>query len=357
MLLRRLLALALFTLPGLTSATSMPSPMTSGTMTSQTMTYSHSTTTVLTAPTDLRATRGVLTGPETPAPSFTELIPSWNAVTPVGSSLTLEVRAKQAAGWSGWYSFGTWMSEDGRSSLDGQSDAAGTLNTDTLSLKAPASAYQYRVTLRGAARLSLLAFTTSRKARFSPAASAASDRAVWGKVLNVPQRSQMIYPGGGEVWCSPTSTSMILAFWGIDVKVPAAAAATYDNAYDGTGNWSFNAAYAGSLGLRAFVSRLPDLAAAERYISAGVPLAVSLGWKPGELPGAAVPSSSGHLMVLVGFDRAGNPVLNDPAAPGDASVRRSYPRAAFERLWQEHSGGAVYIMAPPATILPATARP
>lgn len=343
MFLRRLLTLALFTLPGLTSATAMTS------------TYPHSTTTVLTSPADFKvpgfnSVGGVLTGPETPAPAFTELIPSWNAVTPAGSSLTLEVRAKQAAGWSNWYSFGTWMSADGRSSLDGQKDAAGALNTDTLSLKAPASAYQYRVTLRGPVQLSLLAFTTSTKA--VKLSFSVSDKAAWGKVLNVPQRSQMIYPGGGEVWCSPTSTSMILAFWGIQVTVPAAAAATYDKAYDGTGNWPFNTAYAGSLGLRAFVSRLPNLAAAESYISAGMPLAVSLGWKAGELPGAAVPSSSGHLMVLVGFDRAGNPVLNDPAAPGDASVRRSYPRAAFERLWQEHSGGTVYVMAPPTVTLP-----
>ncbi len=206
--------------------------------------------------------------------------------------------------------------------------------------------------LRGAARLSLLAFTTSRRAEGTPAPAPVSDRAAWGKVLDVPQRSQMIYPGGGEVWCSPTSTSMILAYWGIQVTVPQAAQATFDRAYDGTGNWPFNTAYAGSLGLRAFVARLPGLAAAERYISAGIPLAVSLGWKAGELPGAPIPSSSGHLMVLVGFDRSGDPVLNDPAAPSDAAVRRSYPRAAFERLWQGHSGGTVYVMAPAGTRLP-----
>ncbi len=342
MLYRRLLALSLLALSGLTEAT----------MT--TTTYSHSTTTVLNIPADLtgpgvKRAGNVLTGPETAAPAFRELIPSWNAVTPAGSSLTLEVRAKQAGGWTRWYSFGTWMSTEGRSSLAGQKDAAGTLNTDTLSLSAPATAYQYRVTQRGAAQLSLLAFTTSDKGRNAPAPS---NRVAWGKVLNVPQRSQMIYPGGGEVWCSPTSTSMILAFWGKSVTVPQAAAATFDTAYDGTGNWPFNTAYAGSQGLRAFVSRLPGLSEAERYISAGIPLAVSLGWKAGELPGAAVPTSSGHLMVLVGFDAAGNPVLNDPAAPSDATVRRSYPRAAFERLWQEHSGGVVYVMAPPNVALP-----
>ena len=321
----------------------------SGMTQAATMTSAHSTTTVLTAPADFKVSGSVLTGPETAAPAFTTLIPSWNAVTPAGSSLTLEVRAKQAVGWTRWYSFGSWMSAEGRSSLNGQKDASGALNTDTLSLKSPATAYQYRATLHGPVQLSLLAFTTSREGRTPPATS---DRAAWGKVLEVPQRSQMIYPGGGEVWCSPTSTSMILAYWGVQVTVPQAAKATYDRAYDGTGNWPFNTAYAGSLGLRAYVSRLPDLSAAERYIQAGLPLAVSLGWKKGELPGAAVPSSSGHLMVLVGFDKAGNPVLNDPAAPSDDTVRRTYPRAAFERLWQEHSGGTVYVMAPADRALP-----
>jgi Peptidase_C39 like family len=320
-----------------------------------TMTFATSTTTVLTAPADfkqagLNVAGPLLTGPETVAQPFTELIPSWNAVTPPGSSVTVEVRVKQAGKWTRWYSFGTWTSQDGRSSLNGQQDAAASVSTDTLKLKAPAGAYQYRATLRGAATLSLLAFTTSSKG--SPTRPAASDRAAWGKVLNVPERSQMIYPGGGENWCSPTSTSMILAYWGIDVTVPQAARATYDKAYDGTGNWSFNAAYAGSLGLRAYVARLPGLAAAEGYIAAGIPLAVSLGWKPGELPGAPIAASSGHLMVLVGFDAAGNPVLNDPAAASNETVRRTYPRSNFERLWQTHSGGTVYVMAPVGKALP-----
>ncbi len=29
----------------------------------------------------------------------------------------------------------------------------------------------------------------------------------------MPLRSQMIYPNGGEVWCSPTSVAMLLAYW------------------------------------------------------------------------------------------------------------------------------------------------
>lgn len=299
------------------------------------------------------AASGTLTGQALKVPAFDELVPSWNAVTPGAGSVTVEVRAQTGAAWSRWFSFGNWSSGEGRASLNGQRDAAGQVLTDTLRLTARATGYQYRVTLRGAGTaVRLLAFNTADRARRTAGLGQAGNRSLWGRVIDVPQRSQMIYPDGGEVWCSPTSVSMILARHGLNVTVPQAAGGTFDRAYQGTGNWSFNAAYAGGLGMRAFVTRLPSLAAAERYTAAGVPLAVSLGWKKGELPGAPLTYSDGHLMVLVGFDASGNPVLNDPAAPTDAGVRRSYPRAAFERQWLGHSGGLSYVITPPGQKLP-----
>ncbi|GMA16256.1 peptidase C39 family protein [Deinococcus metallilatus] len=299
------------------------------------------------------AASGTLTSQPLKVAPFDELVPSWNAVTPGAGSVTVEVRAQTGAGWSRWFSFGTWQSSEGRSSLNGQKDAAGQVLTDTLRLNAKASAYQYRVTLRGAGtNVRLLAFNTADRARRTAGLGQPGDRGHWGKVVNVPQRSQMLYPGGGEVWCSPTSVSMILAQHGLNVTVPQAASGTFDRAYNGTGNWPFNTAYAGALGLRAFVTRLPSLAEAERYTAAGLPLAVSLGWNKGELPGAPLTYSDGHLMVLVGFDAQGNPVLNDPAAPNEAGVRRTYPRAAFERQWLTHSGGLSYVITPPGAKLP-----
>ncbi|TSA80320.1 peptidase C39 family protein [Deinococcus detaillensis] len=297
---------------------------------------------------------GTLSGTVSGLSAYDELIPSWNALTPPGSSLTLEVKP---AGASRFYSFGTWQSAAGRSSLDGQKDSFGQVLTDTLRLSKKVSGFDYRLTLMASGAgpsLSLLAFNTSDRSRRMAAAGAAGDKTRWNKVLNVPLRSQMLYKDGGEVWCSPTSISMILAYNGVSFSVPDAAAATYDTAYDGTGNWPFNTAFAAEQGLRALVTRLPNLREAERYIAAGFPLGVSLGWKAGELPGAAIPSSSGHLMVLVGFDAQGNPVLNDPAAPTNAGVRRSYPRAAFERLWLSHSGGLVYLISKPDQALPPT---
>jgi hypothetical protein len=298
------------------------------------------------------ATSGTLTGQPIKVAAFDELVPSWNSTTPGAGSVTVEVRAQTGTAWTRWFSFGTWSSAEGGASLNGQKDAAGQILTDTLRLSAKATTYQYRVTLRGAGTsVRLLAFNTSDRARQAAGVGQASNRAAWGKVTDVPQRSQMVFAEGAG-WCSPTSTSMILAHYGVNVAVPTAAKGMFDRVYEGTGNWPFNIAYAGEQGMRAFITRLPSLAAAEKYTGAGLPLAVSLGWKAGELPGAPLASSDGHLMVLLGFDAKGNPVMNDPAAPTDAGVRRTYPRAAFEKLWLTHSGGLSYVIAPQGTALP-----
>jgi hypothetical protein len=50
--------------------------------------------------------------------------------------------------------------------------------------------------------------------------------------------------------------------------------------------------------------------------------------------------------VLVGFDSAGNPIVNDPAAASDDAVQRTYNRAQLESLWLETSGGTAYLIYP-----------
>ncbi len=90
----------------------------------------------------------------------------------------------------------------------------------------------------------------------------------------------------------------------------------------------------------------------ENWVAAGVPLALSYAWSEGSLTGAPIPSSDGHLVVLVGFDAAGNPVINDPAAASDDAVRRVYDRAELETPGT-HSGGMVYVVHPPGWAVPA----
>jgi hypothetical protein len=126
----------------------------------------------------------------------------------------------------------------------------------------------------------------------------------------------------------------------------------YDHRYEGTGNWPFTAAYAGTRGLDAFVTRLASLRAAEHYIRAGIPLVLSISFGGGELDGAPISSSDGHLLVLRGFTQGGRPVVNDPAAPRNSSVRRVYSRGQLERAWITSTAGTAYVAHPANVPLP-----
>jgi hypothetical protein len=129
----------------------------------------------------------------------------------------------------------------------------------------------------------------------------------------------------------------------------------YDHSYQGTGNWPFGVAYAGRYGLEGFVTRLRSLAELERFIDAGIPVITSQSFKETELPGSGY-STSGHMMVVVGFTPSGDVIANDPAAPDDGAVRRVYPRAAIENVWLRgsSSGGIVYILHPRDIPLPSS---
>ena len=295
---------------------------------------------------------------------FTRLVASWNARTPAGSWLQIEVQATTVTGQiTDWYTLGIWAEDDSlvqRTSVNGQHDASASVATDTLLARdQPFAGYRLRVTLQRA----LIETPTPTLRLIGAAVSESNTVEAGGSApagpmepieLPVPALSQEIHAGhfpqwggGGEVWCSPTSTQMVLEYWGRgptadelgwvgqghpNPSVDFAARATYDAAYRGTGNWSFNTAYAARYGLEAFVTQLRSLAEAELFIRAGIPLVASIKSGPGELDGFLFAGgTSGHLVVIVGFDGSGNPVVNDPAAWTNAAVRRIYDRAQFEQ--------------------------
>src|SRR5437764_5270101 len=137
-----------------------------------------------------------------------------------------------------------------------------------------------------------------------------------------------------------------------DPWIDYAARFVFDYHYHGAGNWPFNVAYAGRFGLDGEVTQLHSLAEAEQFIKAGIPLVASIAFTSNKLDGFLFKSTAGHLLVIVGFDAAGNPVVNDPAATSDASVQRTYDRAQFERNWMTSTGGIVYVIHPSSVLLP-----
>ncbi|MEV4310857.1 C39 family peptidase [Actinocrispum sp. NPDC049592] len=318
----------------------------------------------------------------------TQLVASWNATTPKGTWLRVDMRGTTTTGdQTIWYGMGQWAFGDEdvtRTSLPNQSDANGYIDVDTFVAGKPIVGYQLRVTLyrlqgtRATPNLTMLgAMTSNIPDRFTVPISAGNG--AWGKELPVKPYAQNIhigqypqYGGGGEAWCSPTSTEMVVEYWGkrpshqdlswidpsyADPTVDYAARFMYDKDYDGTGNWPFNTAYAASFGLKAHVTRLHSLAELETYISRGIPVITSQSFLASELDGAGY-GTSGHIMVVIGFTKDGDVIVNDPAASSNDRVRNVYKRAQFETIWQRTKrhradgsvaggpGGVVYIITP-----------
>ena len=321
--------------------------------------------------------------PVAPGFGLTQLVASWSAVTPKNSWVEIRVRLSTASARSKWMVLGRWASSDKhvrRTSVPGQSDALGHVDVDTWKAAASADSYQLQVRLMRRAgassaspSVSFVGAVASRLPSSVPAVSAPGVAS--GIVLDVPRYSQMVhrgefsqYGGGGEAWCSPTSTAMVLGYYGRlpspgsyswvgsrpDPWVDEVARRTYDVAYEGTGNWPFNTAYAASRGLSAFVTRLRSLSEAESLIAAGIPVIASVSFSSGGLYGAPISSTAGHLLVIVGFTASGDVVVNDPAAASASGVRRTYNRAQFESVWLGGSGGTAYVIHDAAHPLPAS---
>ncbi|MFD3842146.1 peptidase C39 family protein [Streptomyces sp. NPDC058642] len=309
----------------------------------------------------------------------TEAIASWNAHTPDGTWLQVELKGTYSDGTdTPWYVMGRWAAGDQdirRTSVDDQSDDKSSIWTDTFAVDDPATglrltSYRLRLTLyrkpgtkKTPTVWRLGAMGSDIPDRFTVPASTPG----LAQELIVPRYSQEIHVGqypeydnGGEAWCSPTSSQMIIEYWGgrltpeqlawvnptyADPQVCHAARYTFDYQYAGCGNWPFNAAYAATFkDLQGVVTRLGSLADLETLIAAGIPAITSQSFLKEELTGAGY-GTSGHLMTVIGFTADGDVIANDPASPTDDAVRRVYKRREWENIWlrtkRYNAGGKV----------------
>jgi Peptidase_C39 like family len=341
------------------------------------------------------------TSPEVTAQSgYTELVASWNASTPPGTWTEVTVSARGDDGERfGEYVLGRWAEDTStvhRTSVPNQADDLASVAVDTLISRGGRSLSTWRLTVSlyrlagsdASPRVKLVGAVASAPPDPTASESVSASGLAAGITLDVPAYSQEVhvgeypqYNGGGEAWCSPTSTAMVLAYWQqltgepsygpsdtdvawvdpsfTDPQVDHAAASTFDWAYAGTGNWAFNTAYAGRFGLESFVTRLRSLSEAEQFVKSGIPLVVSVSFKRTELSGAGY-DTEGHLMVVVGFTRSGDVIVNDPAShlvANNAQVRTVYDRSEFESVWLPRSGGIAYVVHPASYPLPDTLTP
>jgi len=346
--------------------------------------------------------QGSWTSPwHTPEQSVERVVASWqtsmpdipyDAADPPSVETWLQVRDDNQQ--SGWFSFGRWSTgttvlpngdlTSVRGSAGSQHNEWGQIAQDTYI--APKSrridGFRLRQMLfrgaEGEPLTRLLAAVASRRELLTSfkVSETTLEEAI---ELDVPALSQYQHRGeyaklngGGEAWCSSTAIAMVLCYFGKlpspreiiampsdivfdahnrqDSVVTHAALHTFDNgqAKKDTGNWSFNTAYATDRGVPASVQQFDNLQAVEQEIKRGFPVVATLKWDNEDsncafhLDDAPIDKTDGHLLVIRGFTKQGDVIVNDPAAPHNREVRRIYKRAQFEYNWLRSKGGVVY---------------
>jgi hypothetical protein len=230
------------------------------------------------------------------------------------------------------------------------------LEVDTLALSNGATATGFQVRATGEGDLRTLAVAhyrrDGRQSRYThrPAIGGA-----WGTILPVPERVQREVEEDsarlGGLVCSPTCVAMVLAYHGSVYRTIDVARAAFDAGAQLYGNWPCNTSAAarllngGRTGWSAVV-KMDGFDPVEREIAAGRPVILSHRWEPGDLENAPVSRSNGHLIVVVGFTKDGDVVVNDPAAKVAGAVRRVYKRRELFRTWQIRGEGIAYLVHP-----------
>ncbi len=289
----------------------------------------------------------LVTPPPWSVGAVTHLLPSFGARAAALDGIRLEVSARAGGAWSGWVA-GDALGAARFPPLP----SAGSLvvaDVDVFRASAPVEEARVRVRLTPADvdRLGPVPWmlTLSASAATSAGPTAAPGAAI---ALDVPTWSQMEADAAiAPRICSPTCVGMVLGYHGRTVALDTLAAEIYHPGVDLYGVWPAAIRVAARHGMFGYLLRFPDWAAAAWCLARGLPVIASLRYARGELRGAAVPETSGHLVVLTGVE-GGDVLVNDPAAPSAATVKRRYAREELVRAWLGGSGvGYVLFPGPP----------
>lgn len=287
---------------------------------------------------------------------FTQLIFSWNAVRPKKGYFSFLVTARDARTkkWSEWYTMMDWGAGIQRS-YDSESAGQAT-EYHHVRLEIPsgkkADAFQIKIVPHEGASLAGMRAVFVNAIDHHQFVSEIDDPAIARlpsvRIANIPRYSQMkIDHEDASRMCSPTSSSMLVSMLcGISMDPLLFARDAYDDGLKTYGNWQFNTAHAFEVcrGLFTFhVERLASFATVHEFLKSGTPVVVSV---RGSLPGAPKVYESGHLLIVVGYDRAHEKVLcHDPAFVKTTDVAVAYKLADFLRAW-ERSRRLAYIARP-----------
>ncbi|HCY03838.1 MAG TPA: hypothetical protein DHU16_00180 [Gammaproteobacteria bacterium] len=152
--------------------------------------------------------------------------------------------------------------------------------------------------------------------------------------------------------CSPTALAMALAYLGKlhDMEHHSKlwselTTGCYDPVTKAYGMWPQAIYQASRLNCLAAVECNTDWSGIEHALIRQTPVICSIRFERGELKGAPLDRTAGHLLLVYGINEESVLVM-DPAAVDTTSVARVYDRQQFSAAWLRHRGAAYYFGQP-----------
>ncbi len=283
----------------------------------------------------------VILKPQYSQSPFNEGLPSWNGTAPDNNSgFKVQMRFPYGSTWSPWLTVGYWKSNIW-SSYGSTSYGGGYIDYDYVKLNSYQSSWQFKIimTRTSAAQpsptLHALSFYVSDSRTTS---SVNITNIVNDNPAEIFIPTEFIYQYGvdpvigGDI-CSPTSVSMILKSYSIDVDPYQFALDTRDPYFNIFGIWPRVVQNASEFGLDGAVTRYRTWSEARQVLANGGRIAMSVGQ----------PLYTGHLFMLAGFTAEGKPIVHDPAKSNGYSY--VYNKTSISQSWF-NKGGVSYTFYP-----------
>ncbi len=285
---------------------------------------------------------------------FRALIPSWNADTPPGTSIELQVRVQANGEWSRWFGFGHWSSFQYRSSPEPQQDALACVHSEWLRILPQAhsaNAAQIRVHLHTQVEKKTPTIFLMALSVLADETPAEKERAR-ERVLALPSYSSLVRdPSIAAQMGDVTSLTMLMNRWGTDLLPEEVARGTYDTGTHSYSNLAFLSSVGGIYGFESYVG-FGGLDVLRKEIWQGHAVGAQVCYrknvqdaqtdKPTHTDSrpfypSAVQNSSGHLLVVRGFfekDGEEYVAVNDPLASGNPEVAQEIALPLFRQMYR-----------------------
>jgi hypothetical protein len=284
---------------------------------------------------------------------FNEVVITWNCQQSEGGYLSASVTAsKDNQDWTGWYEIASWPRRKSGGEVGLKKDKEAYIDEDYLVLRHKHSYLQFRFDLESTGdtigiylESTYLVYSDTRADYFDfRKHSPPKDVKLPEVDLEVPYFSQQKLPDSiSSKTCSPTSLTMVMNFHGVRVSPLGVAEKCYDSYNDIYGNWPYNMAAAREYGFTSWVDRHNSFSEIATELQEGFPVVLSIAFGEGELKGAPVKSTDGHLIVARGFTAEGNVICNDPAFHNSTAGVIIYDRKELEKAWTGHHGVAYHL--------------